>query len=617
MNLTRRRWLQAGSGAAALTLGAGSAWWWARQADPTSARERALQECINTLVRDRRVAWWDEAHGGGVVRGHAVRHAVRQALQAARQESSFTPDRTERTQVLVVGGGMAGLCAAHALHRSGHRDVAVLELEDSAGGNSRGMAVDARGTSLALPCPMGSHYLPVPGHQATEVLELLQDWGLLKLDGSHIRTTPAGERHLCHSPQERVFWGGLWHEGLLPAGHAQNDSALASQAQRFSSWVADQQRDLGFALPSARAPWTARHAALEAQTFAQALDALGITHPLRRAHLDYCCEDDYGARASQVSAWAGVHYFASRHGFRWAGAAAASPGDGEHDERGVFTWPEGNGWMVRRLAEPLAGRIHTGTAAVRVRTERHGVTVDALHWPAHTPAGSGPAQRVRWQAERVVLATPLFISQYLLEGEPQLQNALAQTVPHMRWAPWLLTQLQIDGPPQSQPGAPLSWDNLIGLPQGRAQAQLGAAPESGPAFSLGYVRAAHQTLGALSGPEVLTHYQALGGGSATELAAARRQLLQAPASHWLRGVLHEMLGPHPDLPERLQSATLVRHGHAMSVPVPGLRALPSFQALSQAGDRVHLAHSDLSGYSVFEEACYWGQRAGRWAALKT
>ena len=72
--------------------------------------------------------------------------------------------------------------------------------------------------------------------------------------------------------------------------------------------------------------------------------------PALRWYVDYACRDDYGALAAQTSAWAGIHYFASR----------------AHDEQGPLTWPEGNGWIVKRLAAQLSQHIHTGEPAVRI-----------------------------------------------------------------------------------------------------------------------------------------------------------------------------------------------------------------------------------------------------------
>jgi protoporphyrinogen oxidase len=51
-------------------------------------------------------------------------------------------------------------------------DFALLELEDQAGGNSRAGSVGG------IACPLGAHYLPVPGDDAPEVQDLLEELGL-------------------------------------------------------------------------------------------------------------------------------------------------------------------------------------------------------------------------------------------------------------------------------------------------------------------------------------------------------------------------------------------------------------------------------------------------------
>ena len=59
------------------------------------------------------------------------------------------------------------------------------------------------------------------------------------------------------------------------------------------------------------------------------------------------------------------------------------------------------------------------------------------------------------------------------------------------------------------------------------------------------------------------------------------------------------------------AVALARHGHAMAIPTPGSRGHPALAALADAPhDRLHFAHSDLSAYSVFEEAFAHGHRAG-------
>ena len=150
-------------------------------------------------------------------RGHRLRDAA-----------SFTPEVTRRCAVAVVGAGVAGLAAARALQRAGVDDVQVFELEDEAGGNARGHRI------AGMSCPLGAHYLPLPGPDAREVSEWLHEIGLLRNVAG--RTVP-DDRHLAHSPQERLWVQGQWIEGLLPP--AAPGSEGERQYQRFARLVAD------------------------------------------------------------------------------------------------------------------------------------------------------------------------------------------------------------------------------------------------------------------------------------------------------------------------------------------------------------------------------------------
>ena len=71
---------------------------------------------------------------------------------------------------------------------------------------------------------------------------------------------------------------------------------------------------------------------------------------------------------------------------------------------------------------------------------------------------------------------------------------------------------------------------------------------------------------------------------------------------------------HPDLPDKLRRIDLMRYGHAMLIPQPGLRSSPALAALAEAQGRLHFAHADLSACSVFEEAFTRGLLAGERAA---
>lgn len=463
-----------------------------------------------------------------------------------------------RAEVIVAGAGIAGLAAARALRAAGVDDLVLLDLEDQPGGNSRAGAI------AGIACPLGAHYLPVPGDAAHEVQDLLEDFGL--------RRRVAGrwtydERHLCHSPQERLFFRGQWEEGLLPVQGV--GEATLAQYRLLARRVDAIGREARYAIPVSAAPTTPVLLALDAITFDAWLEREGVTDAHLRWYLDYCCRDDYGAGSATVSAWAGLHYFASRHGFHAPGE------DSERDA--VLTWPEGNGWLAQRLAAPLADRAHTGRLVTRIAPGKHGVEVDAVD----ATGRSGE----RWVASHVVVALPAFVAARVVHGMP---DALLRAATQVRSAPWIVGNVHLRAALQDRGGAAPSWDNVV----------YGAT-------GLGYVDARHQSLDPRPGPTVLTWYHAPG-------EAARRAVLESPWTAWRDRLLADLAPAHPDLRSKATRIEVTRYGHAMAVPVPGARA--RLQGLPLHGPRLSFAHADWAGYSVFEEAFTLGLAAGRSAA---
>ncbi len=458
--------------------------------------------------------------------------------------------RQRKAQVLVVGAGVAGLACTRRLQQAGV-DVALLELDDAAGGHSRPGEVNG------LPCPLGAHYLPQPGADLPELQDLLVELHLAERVAGRWQ---ALEQHEVHAPAERRFDGQRWQQGLLPP--PANAKAL-TQHRRFAALVAEAQR-LGFGLPSHRGPFGDRHRALDAEPFDQWLARQGLHEPGLRWYLDYCCRDDYGAGSSLVSAWAGLQYFASRHGFH---------ADDDHEPApSQLSWPTGNGELVRRMAAPLQPLLHTGRVALQLDEDRSGVRLRC--W---TPEGLED-----WLAQQVVLAVPLFVAQRICR-----QPLAALQHVKLQRAPWLVANLQLDHAPLPRVGAPLAWDNVI---------------QSSP--TLGYVNAQHQSLDPRPGPQVWTLYWALP-------AAERGALLQHDAQAWAARVLAQLRPTHPDIDERLQQLRLTRWGHAMAVPTPGARSQAALPALRKARGRVRFAHADLAAYSVFEEAYTAGLEAAQ------
>ncbi len=121
--------------------------------------------------------------------------------------------------------------------------------------------------------------------------------------------------------------------------------------------------------------------------------------------------------------------------------------------------------------------------------------------------------------------------------------------------------------------------------------------------ALGYVVATHQHLTAHRDQTVFTWYQALCDGPPDR---ERQRLLATPWAAWAERILRDLSKPHPDIRQLVTRLDLVRWGHAMTRPRPGFVWGEARQRLLNVRDRVWFAHSDLSGYSIFEEANYRG-----------
>jgi phytoene dehydrogenase-like protein len=494
--------------------------------------------------------------GGFVGAGHHLGHLLREPGRLP------PPGAPERVDVIVVGAGVAGLAAAWHLGNRGVRDLVVLDLEDAPGGNARS------GASPATAYPWGAHYLPLPGPSARGVRALLRELGVI--EGFDRDGRPRyDERHLCHAPQERLYLHGRWHEGLFPLAGATGEDRAQHEAfqalmARYRDWR-DAQGRRAFATPRAAAAPGA-FAELDRVSMAAFLEARGFTSPRLRWWVEYACRDDYGTDLASTSAWAGVHYYAAR-----------DP-DPEYGDV-VLTWPEGNGWLTRRLVEPVAERLRLGRLVSNVEPAGARVAVDA--WDPRA------AHAERWLAREVVLACPVFVALRLYRPWRERPPAFARA---FRYAPWLVANLHLDRRPDEPGGAAPAWDNVLHDGEG-----------------LGYVVATHQSLRTHDGPTVLTYYRSFAAG---DPGVARRALLEASWGSLRDAVLRDLGRPHPALAREVRRLDVMRYGHAMVRPEVGFPCGPALAAAGAAlAGPVHLAHADLSGLSLFEEAFDWGSRA--------
>lgn len=487
--------------------------------------------------------------GGAHARGHRVRDGFRPA-----------PESWQDVTVAVLGGGVAGLSAAWALDRAGLSDLAVLELEDTAGGTARS------GSDAVTPYPWGAHYVPVPSPENRPLVALLDEVGAVADRDEHGRPVYA-EDVLCRDPQERVFFRGEWYEGLYPrAGATPRDldelRAFEAEMQRWSRWR-DGRGRRAFDLPRARGSDADEVRTLDSLSMAAYMDAHGWRSARLRWLVEYGCRDDFGTTLGQTSAWAGVHYFAARLGESGQGAD-------------FLTWPEGNGRLVAHMARRAGARLKTGAVVTDVRPHERGVDVV---W--HDAAGG---RTFGLRARHAVFALPRFLAAHVIAP---YRDAPPPHLAETRYGSWMVANLRLRDHPASR-GFPLAWDNV--LYDSRA---------------LGYVVATHQS-GRDFGPTVLTYYMPILDDDA---AAGRRRLLATSWDAWVDAIFADLGRAHRGLRDLVENVDVYLWGHAMVRPRPGFLWSEALAASARPLGRLRFAHTDLSGMALFEEAQHWGVRA--------
>ncbi len=316
------------------------------------------------------------------------------------------PSRWETHDVVIAGGGIAGLSAAWRLAQAGIRDVVLFELEPVVGGTARS------GASF----PWGAHYIVKPSEANRVLWRLLEEMGV-------VENGDIAEQFLVRDPDERLFYRGRWYEGLyLRAGASHEDlrqlSAFEAEIAKWSKWR-DARGRRAFEIPVALGSDDAEVTALDRISMNEWLGARGFTSSRLRWFVEYATRDDYGTLLDDTSAWAGVFYFASR------------------DERPSITWPEGNGRAVKylaRFANPRTGWLVTNIAPngdVIAVKDNDAIGVHAKH---------------------VIFAGPQFVARHVIPSR--------ETSKEFTYGSWMVANLALRERPASN-GFPLAWDNVF------------------------------------------------------------------------------------------------------------------------------------------------------------
>jgi protoporphyrinogen oxidase len=467
--------------------------------------------------------------------------------------------------ILIIGSGISGLSAGKELMKNGETDFVILELEKTAGGNSR------YGENAAGRYPFGAHYLPLPSTDMHELIDFLKEVHVIK-SFSEKGLPEYDERYLCAAPEDRLYINGHWQNSLIPNfGLPLKDKQEIQKFQQQMRMLKNEKGKDGlyaFALPLINSSRDAAYIALDNITMSEYLRREGYGSEYLFWYVDYCCKDDYGTAVEETSAWAGLHYFCSRRG--------TASNAGEHD---LLTWPEGNGWLMDKLKKPLASNIRTDNLVYEVNQKGNSYEVVSLN------VATGKAEQ--WNCNKIVFACPQFVTAHIRTNIAALKGRAYNL---FTYSSWMVGNLWVKNNLKEKGGAPMAWDNVI---------------YNSP--SLGYINSNAQHLHRFQ-PEInFTYYYPF-----DDRQTDRKKLLQTNHAEFTNIMLNDMKQVYEDLEESIIRYDPFIWGHAMIKPLKGFIWSEEKQNAARSINKsIYFAHTDLSGISVFEEGFYQGIKAVR------
>lgn len=460
--------------------------------------------------------------------------------------------------VLLVGSGISALSTAYHLQKNNYSGkVTLLEMCDHIGGNSFG------GHNTISAFPWAAHYLPIPGLHLKELLSFLDEANIIR-EWQH--DLPVyHEDYLCYDNHERLFIQGIWQQGLIPEhGVPENQK---KEIKRFMQWVQnlryakDEDGKYVFDIPLKHSSQIHPLFKLAQTPASDWLKQEGFTSPYLLWYLDYCCADDFGGGLQNTSAWALLHYFASRKGQAY---------NAHYDDN--LTWPEGNYFLVKKFQSLLQTPIQTNQMVLYVNKTTHGYDVFHIH-----------TETQRWtktSCRYLVLNTPFHVCKKLL---PELDTAELNA--RFQSFPWIVANITLRKPNEKN-GVELSWDNV----------QYGLQ-------SLGFIHSSHQTLQTHQEQFVFTYYKALYSESASK---ERRKLEQRSETELAHDLLNELERIYPNCRERITDIVIRKIGHGMISPQSNYVFSNTWLRFQEAQQGLYFCHTDFCGMSIFEEAFYKG-----------
>ena len=302
------------------------------------------------------------------------------------------PSKTERTEVVVVGGGIAGLTAAARLQTEGVR-VTLLESENRVGGTAA--SEELAGGSV----PLGSVYFV----ERTDDLDLL-----LRMGGV--------EPVVC--PDDGYDFGNgevvvdLWKDEIMDRVIKGRDNL--DGMKRFRDYVIGLGDDIPlYPLPDELPPHL-RELDVASEEWVRSFKSQTL-HTI----LDSYSRSSMGALLSRTNLFCLLNFYSGEFGPSF--------------DLPRYTVPGGTGFMTSAVL-PTLDDVRLGQIAVRIHNKGQGATVDAVDENGDV---------IRYEADRVIMSGHKFQMPYLI---PDLPAEQVKACREMSYAPYMTLHIISDVP---------------------------------------------------------------------------------------------------------------------------------------------------------------------------
>lgn len=454
----------------------------------------------------------------------------------------------EQVPLVVIGAGIAGLFSAYLLRA--HKPV-ILEQAPRFGGNSKGQSWHTIDYSI------GAAYFIEP-EEKSEISKILHELGVDKLWKIKNEEDPVAIQGKIF----KEFWDGA---SVKDAGTKKQFVKLSEYFKKVNEGEEITYPDIPITDPEIK-PYIDT---LDKETFKSHLERI-VGGPLNtqiETAIEHYCWSSLGASASEVSAAAGLNFYAAEFG-------------------NLAILPGGNAAVAERVLERLSARLpaenfRTDCLVYDVRVVNDGVLVSYQD-------KADNVQSIR--AKAVVLACPKFVVGRILA---EIESSRLAAIRRLRYHSYLVANICIQGHEKAP------FYDLYLLGEGKlASNDLKTAADNRKVTDVIYAN----YVKASDGDTVLTLYRGLPyDGARVEILAP--DSYQRYRNEFQKQLEQEILPLLRIKKEQVKDIRIARWGHPLPVATPGLIAEGVVDILRKPfKDRVFFVEQDNWALPAFETA---------------